>query len=138
MKTILITLLVSFFSQFLIGQNSVEVTITGFNSNKGAALIGLYDSENKWLKQIYKGHKSEIINNRATATFEDLPDGEYAISAFHDEDNDGEFDMILGFYPSEDYASSNNAPAKFGPPKWQDAKFILKNKSKEIQNITIF
>ncbi len=138
MKTILITLFIGVFSQVLMAQNSVEVTITGFNSNDGAALIGLYDSESKWLKQIYKSHKSEIIGNKATAVFEDLPDGEYAISAFHDEDNDGEFDMILGFYPSEDYASSNNAPAKFGPPKWKDAKFNLNNNSKEIQNITIF
>lgn len=57
-----------------------------------------------------------------------MPDGVYAVSCFHDEDDDGVFDMYLGFMPKEDYGCSNGATGMFGPPKWEDAKFTLKKK----------
>lgn len=35
--------------------------------------------------------------------------------------------MVFGFYPTEATGTSNNAPARFGPPKWADAKFEVRN-----------
>jgi len=138
MKTLMITISMLVFSLILTAQNSVEITMTGFESNEGKAIFGLYSSEENWLEKTFKASKTEIIEGKAKVVFQDLPDGEYAVSAFHDEDSDGELDMFLGFYPAEDYATSNNAPAKFGPPKWMDAKFELKNETTEKQEINIF
>jgi len=138
MKTVMITISMFLFSLVSIAQNSVEVTMTGFESNAGKAIFGLYSSEENWLEKTFKTLESEIKEGKAHVVFIDLPAGEFAISAFHDEDNDGEIDMFLGFYPAEDYATSNNAPAKFGPPKWKDAKFELKQETTQKQNITIF
>ncbi|SDR88631.1 DUF2141 domain-containing protein [Gramella sp. MAR_2010_147] len=138
MKTLIITILMLVFSLISTAQNSVEITMTGFESNEGKAVFGLYSSKENWLEKTFKTLKTEIIEGEATIVFQDLPDGEYAISAFHDEDENGELDMFLGFYPAEDYATSNNAPAKFGPPNWKDAKFELKNGSTEKQKINIF
>jgi len=138
MKTVIITISMFLFSLVSIAQNSVEVTMTGFESNAGKAIFGLYSSEENWLEKTFKTLESEIKEGKAHVVFKDLPAGEFAISAFHDEDNDGEIDMFLGFYPAEDYATSNNAPAKFGPPKWKDAKFELKQETTQKQNITIF
>jgi uncharacterized protein (DUF2141 family) len=70
---------------------------------------------------------AEIKNKEAKVSFSDVPDGVYAISVFHDEDNNGKLNMVLGFYPSEATGASNNAPANFGPPKWKNAKFEVKN-----------
>lgn len=136
MKTFILTLLLSL-AAFLFGnaQNAVEVVITNFENENGKALVGLYDSEEEFLKTPWLSKKAEIKNGEVTVLFEDIPDGTYAISAFHDEDEDGEIDMLLGFYPLESYATSNNAPAKFGPPQWQDAKFDCAKGEKEVQKI---
>ena len=118
-----------------IAQNQVEVIISNFENEKGNALIGLYNSEESFLENPWKSKSAVIKNGQVTVIFEDVPDGIYAVSAFHDEDSDQELDMFLGFYPIEDYATSNNAPARFGPPKWEDAKFELRNGEKVVQKI---
>lgn len=118
-----------------IAQNQVEVIISNFENEKGNALVGLYNSEENFLKNAWKSQSAVIKNGKVTVIFEDVPDGIYAVSAFHDEDNDQKLDMFLGFYPMEDYATSNNAPAKFGPPKWEDAKFELSNGEQAVQKI---
>ena len=71
--------------------------------------------------------KSKIENETATVTFTNVPDGDYAVSCFHDEDDNGKLNMFMGLMPTEDYGTSNNAPANFGPPKWKDAKFEIKD-----------
>lgn len=105
----------------------IEVEIVGVESNEGQMVIGLYSSDDQWLKKIYKGTYSAINDGKANATFKDIPEGEYAISVFHDEDNNGKLKTFMGI-PRETVGCSNNAPARFGPPKWQDAKFYITDK----------
>lgn len=45
---------------------------------------------------------SEIANSKATATFKDIPDGVYAISVYHDENDNDKLDLIMGMMPKED------------------------------------
>ncbi len=104
---------------------TIAVEILQINSSKGQMLIGLYDSEDTWLKKPYEGAFGEIIDGKCAVTFKDIPLGTYAVSTFHDEDEDEELDTFLGI-PTEDTGSSNDAPAKFGPPKWGAAKFEVK------------
>ena len=108
-------------------QNTIEVTMTGFSNNDGQAMIAIYDSEENFLESRLVGQLSQIENNKSVAIFKDIPDGDYAISVVHDEDNNGKLNMMMGFYPAEDTGASNDAPARFGPPKWEDAKFEVKN-----------
>ena len=100
----------------------IELEITGMESDEGQVLIGLYNSEEEWLLKPFKGAFGKIANGVSTVVFRDIPEGVYAISVFHDKDNDGQLKKFLGL-PRERYGSSNDAPSKFGPPKWQDAKF---------------
>ena len=58
----------------------------------------------------------------ATTTFE-LPAGAYGIKLFHDVDGDGKMGTNPFGMPTEPFAFSNNAPAQFGPAKWDAAKF---------------
>ena len=55
----------------------------------------------------------------------DLPPGEYAISIYYDANGNGELDTNFIGIPKEPVALSNNAKAKFGPPKYKDAVFTL-------------
>lgn len=132
---ILIILMVTFVTQAQEEPNVVEVKILSIANEKGQMLIGLYHSEEFWLKKPTKGMFGKIIDGQSEVRFTNIPDGTYAISVFHDEDNDGELDTILGI-PREDTGSSNDAPARFGPPKWEDAKFEVKGGTvKQIINL---
>lgn len=128
MQTIL-----TYFAMLLTGlilqaQNTITVNISGFESNKGTVMVGLYNEEGNFLKEYHQSASSDIINNKASITFSSIPDGVYAVSCYHDEDANGELNFFMGMYPTEDTGTSNNAPARFGPPKWEDAKFEVKNK----------
>jgi len=108
-------------------QNTIEVSLTDFSNNDGTVKVGLYNEAGDFLGKAYQALTSEITNKEAEVTFSDVPDGTYAISGFHDEDNDGELKMRFGMIPAESYGCSNGAKGFFGPPKWEDAKFEVKN-----------
>jgi len=113
-------------SLMLNAQNTIELKIINFASDKGVAQIGLFNTETSFLDKVYKGKEVKIKDQKAVAFFTDIPDGTYAISVFHDKNKDEKLNTFLGI-PTENYAASNNAPSKFGPPKWKDAKFEVRN-----------
>lgn len=133
MKKRVIFLLAVFFTFAIIAQENeggtIELEITDIESSKGKLMIGLYQDASHWLNKPYKGIIGKIKAGKCIAVFEDIPSGTYAISLFHDENDNDELDMFLGFYPKESTACSNNAPAKFGPPTWEDAKFEVHGKT---------
>ncbi len=127
MQTIITTITLLFTTLILQAQNTVEVKMINFDNDKGTAMVGLYNSEENFLESGFMYKKSKIENEMATVIFTNVPDGDYAVSCFHDEDDNGKLNMFMGMMPTEDYGTSNNAPANFGPPKWIDAKFEIKD-----------
>ncbi len=104
-------------------QNTIEVSLTEFKNDEGKVMVGLYNEKGKFLDETYVSLSSEIENKEAKVTFTNVPDGTYAISSYHDADDDGTLDMFMGMIPTESYGCSNGATGFFGPPKWEDAKF---------------
>ncbi|RNC86915.1 MAG: DUF2141 domain-containing protein [Winogradskyella sp.] len=114
--------------------HTVTVNITGLDSSDGKLLVGLYDSEEHFLDKRFKSAIGEISEATGQVVFKDIPDGIYAISFIHDENDNGKMDTNFLGIPKEDYGCSNNAKGFMGPPKWEDAKFELKdNKIVNIQ-----
>jgi uncharacterized protein (DUF2141 family) len=109
--------------------NNISVTISNLSSDQGKVFVGLYDSDKHFLIKTYRGIISKIDNNSCKVVFKNIPDGIYAISLFHDENDNGKMDKGLWGIPKEDHGCSNNAKSAMGPPKWKDAKFELKGKS---------
>lgn len=56
--------------------------------------------------------------------FDGLPRGTYAVAVIHDENGNNRLDTFAGV-PREGYGFSNNAPVRFGPPKFAAARFDL-------------
>lgn len=127
MKNSLLILAFLFGTFFLHAQNSIEVEIDHFKSDKGLVLLALYNTEASFLEKPYKGEKVKIAGGKANYTFTDIPDGTYAITLVHDEDKNDELTKNFLGIPKEGYGASNDAPANFGPPKWEDAKFEIGN-----------
>lgn len=116
--------------------STIEVEIVGIDNTHGELRIGLYDAKDNWLKKVKMATTGEISNGTCTITFEDVSNGIYAISLFHDENSNGKLDTNFLGIPKEDTGASNNAPANFGPPKWEDAKFEVKGETiKQIINL---
>lgn len=132
---IIVISLISFISFQVEAQSNFKITVTiaEADSNDGTMFIALYNSETGFLNTALKGTKSIIKSQQCTVSFEDIPEGTYAVSVFHDENDNGKMDTTFFGIPSEDYGCSNDASGFMGPPKWEDAKFQLKeNKSIKI------
>ena len=65
-----------------------------------------------------------IVNRRAVCVFDDVTPGEYALAAFHDENANNDLDRNIFGIPSEGTGASNDAHNMFGPPSYDDARFI--------------
>ncbi|QMU66432.1 MAG: DUF2141 domain-containing protein [Flavobacteriaceae bacterium] len=106
--------------------HSITIEFHGMKSDKGFIYVALYDNETDFLKKFIKSTIVEIKDKKATAALEDIPPGEYAISAFHDKNENGKLDVNFFGIPKEPTGTSNNIRGFMGPPKYKKAKFELK------------
>jgi uncharacterized protein (DUF2141 family) len=116
---------------------TLTIIISNFRNNEGKASVALFNQEEAFPKLQEKavGILYVPINNKkSVAVFENLPDGEYAVSVFHDENNNKKMDTNFFGIPKEGVGASNNARGHFGPPKYHDAKFIFNG---NMQTLTI-
>lgn len=106
-------------------QNKVTVEITGLDNDNGIVMIGLYNSKQTFLKTSFKGTSTTVKDNKAIITFNNIPNGEYAVGFYHDANSNGKMDSYFFGLPKESYGASNNAKVFMGTPKYDDAKFFL-------------
>ena len=107
----------------------LEVVVHGVASTEGTVMIRVYQGKKGWLKT--NGIEQRTLSleefepgGTLTTVFE-LPKGEYAISAYHDEDDDGKLDSNFIGIPKEPAGMSREPKARMGPPKYEDAAFEL-------------
>ncbi|WP_299256829.1 DUF2141 domain-containing protein [uncultured Aquimarina sp.] len=129
MKTKCITFIITLLLPIVIfaqnNTNSIQISITNIKSDEGNIRIGLYSGEDNFYKKTYKSIAIKAKKGSLTVTLDDIPDGTYAISLFHDENDNKKLDTNFFKIPNEPYGTSNNAKGNFGPPKWIDAKFSV-------------
>jgi uncharacterized protein (DUF2141 family) len=109
---------------------ALRVEVTGLQNAQGNIYIAVYDSKDTWLgKETVLEQQIVIVEARSedglVSTELDLPPGEYALSIYHDTNDNGDLDTNFIGIPKEPVALSNNARPKFGPPKYKDAVFTL-------------
>ena len=118
----------------------LTVEISGLKDSTGDVYIAVYDSDETWLGDevvlTQKVSIEEALDGDRVRAELQLPLGDYAFSVFYDQDGDGELKTNFIGMPKEPIAVSNNAVAKFGPPKFDDAVFNL-GAEPMIQSITM-
>ncbi|WP_435263691.1 DUF2141 domain-containing protein [Tenacibaculum sp. nBUS_03] len=107
----------------------ITIEFTGMESDKGSLFVALYNKETDFLKKPYRRKIVEINNKKATVVFEGILPGVYAVSSFHDENDNKKMDTRMFGIPKEPIGTSNNAKGFMGPPKYKDAKFEVKENS---------
>jgi len=104
---------------------SLEVKVMNIKSDKGTIRVGLFVTEEDFLKKAVKGQIVKASTGGITVTFENLAPGEYAVSVIHDSNENGELDTNMFGIPKEGFAFGNNAMGTFGPPQFNEAKVMI-------------
>ena len=102
---------------------TLTVTIQDVWSGSGKVTLALYGSPDTFseFSDDVASRSLEAKPGTVIVTFRNLPPGEYAVAAFHDENGNGDFDTDLFGLPEEGYGFSNDAPVFLGPPRFEDA-----------------
>ncbi len=115
---------------------TIVVEIVGLRSDKGDVKISLYNQKDGFLSDSSKALRLlrfKIEKDRCLASITNLPYGTYAIAGYHDENSDGRLNFNFLHVPREGVCASNDAKGHFGPPSFDDAKFLLKSASLSIK-----
>ena len=110
-------------------QGSIEVKVTEIRDEKGDIRVGLFKNEDTFLKKAIEGKVVKASKDGVTVVFENVPEGDYAVSVLHDENGNGEMDSNVVGMPKEGFAFGNNAMGTFGPPSFEKAKVSVKKGS---------
>jgi uncharacterized protein (DUF2141 family) len=115
--------------QFSYSQTAdLTVTVTGIEAVSGTINIGLYNNADNFPKsdKEYRLVILDVTDDEITYIFKNLPQGEYAIALYHDENKDDECNRNFLGIPKEGYGFSNNIKPTFSAPSFDDTKFQLK------------
>ena len=105
--------------------SDLTVTVEGIEKAQGTIMLGLFDEATYEDSGSIQGANLKVDGARVTVTFEGLAPGEYAVKLFHDVNDDGEMNTNPFGMPTEPFAFSNDARGRFGPAKWDAAKFTV-------------
>lgn len=107
---------------------TVTITLTGVEA-RGGQILATLQSEADFMQP--RGAGSARVDAPAnggpvTITFENIPAGNYAFSAFHDANSDYQMQREASGYPQEGWAMSNGAALR-GPPAFAQVSFAVGN-----------
>jgi uncharacterized protein (DUF2141 family) len=130
-------LLAALCSPLAASAGDLTVTVDNVRSDRGAILAALYDSEASYMKQplARATFKVKAAAGEVQYVFHDLPAGKYALTAFHDENANGQLDKNLLGIPKEGYGFSNSN-GSVRPPAFSQAAFEFDGTTQSI-NITL-
>ena len=104
---------------------NLTIEVSGDVGDKGAVMVALYNASDKWMGKSTAIRTTAAVKSGVSVTFNDLAEGEYAVSLFIDENSNNKLDTNAVGMPIEPYAFSNDASGSFGPPSFDKAKFAL-------------
>ena len=101
----------------------LTVRLTGARDG-GGKVYATHNSRETFMRA--GGHNAVVdpASGEVTVTFHDVPAGDYAFMAYHDENGDGQMGRSPTGMPSEGWAMSN-ADQLMGPPTFEVLKFSV-------------
>jgi uncharacterized protein (DUF2141 family) len=113
----------------------LSVTVDGFRSDTGHARVAVFkdargfpDDGSAAMRRVV----ASIKDGKTQVRFDGLPFGDYAVSMFHDKNDDGKLNKKLFGIPKEGYGVSNNIVHATRAPKFTEALFHLDSELKEL------
>lgn len=105
---------------------SLNLTFVNMGGRTGVIKVAIFDNATDFSNQangkpvMTKSIEIKSGQNSGSVSV-NLPNGDYAVSAFLDQNNNGRLDTKLGI-PSERFGFSNNPTIKFGAPTYGECE----------------
>jgi uncharacterized protein (DUF2141 family) len=110
------------------GTAALTVKIENIAEVKGKLFVSIYDKGDGFPGKSELALRRQIVpvtGKSQTYVFEALRPGTYAVAIAHDVNDNGKIDANFIGIPTEPVGTSNDAKGRFGPPKFEDAKFAF-------------
>lgn len=137
MKAFIICIALQIASTGVMAQGSLSVTIENVRNSSGKIRVGLFATEDTFLKKAFQGEIEAAKEGSVTVRFPKVPAGEYAISVIHDENANDELDTNALGMPKEGFGFGNNAMGFFGPPSFEKSSLKIEDKNEAKQRISL-
>ncbi|WKN42613.1 DUF2141 domain-containing protein [Tunicatimonas pelagia] len=112
---------------------NLTIQITGLASSEGQVRIAVYNSAEAFTKTPFLAQEVKVNGKQTVEATFSLPEGDYAIAAYHDENENGKLDTNLVGIPKENYGFSNNARGTLGPPSFEEASISVDESAQTTQ-----
>lgn len=99
----------------------LDIMVHGVKSDEGHVLVAVCTPETFLGAGCPYTARAPAAVGTVALTVPDIPPGTYAVQAFHDANDNFDIDRNLLGLPREGMGFSNDAPMRFGPPKFDDA-----------------
>jgi uncharacterized protein (DUF2141 family) len=112
-------------------QSSLIIKIEGLKKSQGELFIGLYNNEHtfKDTDSVFVKQIIPVDTLVMESIMDNLPDGDYALTLFHDENSNGKLDKNFLGAPREPYGFSNNPRIVFKAPGYDKCYFSVKGET---------
>ena len=121
MKTIILTFALTVISIAAQAQNTLNIKITELNQNTGTVYISLMDE----MENVIQETKGTVSEGECKVEFSNIPKGKYAVTYYHDANDNGKLDTGMFGKPIEGYGYSNDARGFMGPADFEDQIFEI-------------
>lgn len=113
--------------QLAVAQGRVVVEIRNFKNDRGTCIVSLYDNARAFSGKGEPMHtlRVPVAGRSASAAFEAIPAGRYAIAVVHDANNNNRFDTNFIGIPTEGYGASQNKLPFAAAPKFEENTFLV-------------
>ena len=106
---------------------TLRIHVDGFRNTKGNLGTALFNSADGWPENMHKAFRHgpapiDKATRTSTALWTDLPPGNYAVVAIHDENSNHKLDRNFLGIPKEGFGFANNPRVLFSAPTFQAAK----------------
>jgi len=115
------------------GNFEITVKVSDIREASGRIAVGLFSRPDTFpdMGRQYRGAFVDISGAAVMHTFTGMPAGKYAIAVYHDINDNKKLDTNFMKIPKEPYGFSQGANPRFGPPKFEDAAFVVQSDHEE-------
>jgi uncharacterized protein (DUF2141 family) len=109
--------------------------VNGIATENGSVRVAIYNSANTFLdaKRYTFTQNTQVGNNKFVQFTFDMPHGTYAVTCYHDINNNRDLDKSTWGFPIEPYALSMKNDIKWRKPTFNETKFYFQNQSQTLQ-----